>query len=415
MFFGRSLFAGALVAGFISASGAAACSASISGAPQTSFLGNAASVATANAAADALRSAIVDPVSAPCTALAQAVPLVRFYLSGVAAAVAQCSSAPHASYFGKGYASASADIKGLAFRRFRSWAQTPARCAAKGAAEVFSYVYAYGSEARARAVAFGTTYYVGHGGAVAVAGLADAGVRTVGTKAHGDGAAAGSAGAINTAGGLANGHAVAALNGDAAVRRNGHRQFECFGHAEAFSSILPANTVVFQPQMAVARAVCVASGQHTVGLKAPGIAVASGMGVGVVGQTAVQGANAGNEALARGVARRDAFLRGAGASKAVARGVGKWKASARGAALTKAVLSSRIHLIIKGRVALAEAVVTGSGTRVLRASGVAGAIATCLGYNQVNDLVLAPAARTVRVILVDRELIVASESRLLAA
>lgn len=415
MLFGRSLFAGALVAGLVSASGAAFCSASISGAAQASFLGKAPGVSGAAAAGHALRAAVADPVLVLCTASAEGTSHAAFYLSGLATAVASSSGWPLGSFFGHGQGDVTATLDGLAFRRFRSWAQIPARCDAQGEGEAFSYVYAQGSPALGNATAFGTTYSVGRGTAVAKAVLAAGAVRAIGVRQSSSATAVAFAAAINTAGGMADGQGGATLFGDAAVEHSGHREFECFGFADAKSLVLPATTVVFQPQMATASGSIAGTARHARGVAGHGVATASGVGVGVVGQTAVQGANAGASAIATGGARRAAFLKGTSVARASVRGAVKWKATAKAVASAKATLISDVWLLVRGSSASAEGAAAGVGYRVCIAGGIADAGAEAFGYNQVNDLVLAPTSRTVRIISGDRELIVALEPRLLAA
>lgn len=415
MLFGRSLFAGALVAGLVSASGAAFCSASISGAAQASFLGETTGAATATASADALRSVTAVAVVADTVAKAFGASLVQFHPAGVASAAATCAAAPFGSFFGASDAYVTADARATAFRRFRFWALSPAKCVATGEAESYSYVYAYGLTALGKATAFGTTYHVGIGLSGAEATGVGAATRTVGVKQTAIATAHAIAAAINTGGGLADGHGRAELWGDAAVRRNGKRWFECYGDAEAISSILPATTVVFQPQMAIAESGLAGTAVQYRGAKSTGVATAMGFGVGVVGQTAVQGANAGNEAVATGRARRSIFVQASARSAAVVLARPKWRASAKGRAAAIALLTSDVWLLVRARPGAANAIGRGAPERVVIAVGAAQAFAQATGYNQINDLILAPSTRTLSLSLVEREFVAEPETRLLAA
>lgn len=415
MLFGRSLFAGALVAGLVSASGAAFCSATISGAAQASFLGKTVGIATAAASADTLRSVTAVAVRAANNAKASGAALALFHPTGLASAVAACTGAPLGSFYGAATAHVTAHVSGTAFRRFRFWALSPAKCVATGEAESYSYVYAYGAVALGKATAFGTTYHVGIGHVNAAASIVGAATRTVGVKQTAIATAHALAAAINTGGGLADGHGRAEAWGDAAVRRDGRRWFECYGDAEAISSILPATTVVFQPQMAVARSILAGVAVQSRGAKSTGAAQAQGFGVGVVGQTAVQGANAGNEAVATGRARRSLFVQASARSAAVVRARPKWRASAKGRAAAIALLTSDVWLLVRAKPGAANAIGRGAPERVVIAVGAAQAFAQATGYNQINDLILAPSTRTLSLSLVEREFVAEPETRLLAA
>lgn len=414
MLFGRTLFAGALVAGIVTATGVGAvATAQASAAAAVVFKGKGSAVAQANAQALALRMHYPTPLLAGASASATGQSKVAFFLEGSALAQALAQSKEIAWYFGSSTASAGAVASAKAFKRVRSKTQPPAKAYAEADADPQIYFLAKGTTAFLRAFAVGTTDYVGRGTAHATATALVNAEKAIGVRQNASGFSYGEGVAVTIAGGIGNGRATATGWADAAVIRAGVREFEVFGHLSVTADAHCSHVVVFQPQAAKSNAVLSAKPVHIRGAKGTAAARAIGQGDGSLVQTGVFGAPA--VVTANAQARASKITRGQAHAQTTASAVGRARlsANAKGTALTSAWLkASGLSLALRVS-AMASGMAHASATRIRYASSSIVATAEATGFNQINDLTKAPAGRTYLVQAETRRFTVEAQPRLI--
>jgi len=410
MLFGRTLFAGALVAGYVTATGVGAV-ASAHASAAASVVYNSKGHASVSAAVEAQGLRTVLPVAnvASASASVQGKALAEFFLSGSALATAIAQARATAEFFGQASVQAKATTTGVVYKRVRMRTQPPAKAYAEGDADPQIYFLARGRTAYLRAHAVGTTDHVGRGVAQASATLSGQAEKAIGVRQDAPAFAYAEASAVTIAGAV--GAGVATANGwaDAAVTRMGVRQFEVFGTAYAKALCKSLTVSVYQPQVARCSAVLAANPIHIKGCKGSATARATSSGEGYLVQTGVVGAPA--KVVAAATATASKRSQAVGNAVGVASIKGRASTSFNGKGYAKASASiqlSRIALAVRAS-AMANANTMGKGVRVLRAKGMADSVATAFGYNQVNDVVKAPLGRTV-LVLKDQRLIVVEAS-----
>jgi hypothetical protein len=414
MFFGRTLFAGALVAGYVTATGVGAfASAQASAAAAVVYKGKTTAVAQAHSQADALRLVLPEVLSASAAAEVQGQALVHFNLYGHALTQAIAQASAWGEFFGQASIAATSQAKATAYRRVRMKQQPPVKAYAEGEGDPQIYYLAQGRTAHLRANLIGTTDYVGRGVAEAHSHLVGAGEKAIGVRQDAPGFAFAEGAPITTAGGIGNGLAEATGWADAAVVRNGVRVFEVFGSSAAECACQSLTVVVFQPQFAYAKAQIKAAPLHTRGFGGAATGRASAQGEGSLIQTGVLGAPGAVRAVASARASRTAAGYGQIQATASLRGRARLHSNGKGsagslAALHASLLTLRIRVTARGSgQAQADAV------RVLQAFSRTEATATAAGFNQVNDLVHAPEDRTLVVETQERLLVVEAEPRVI--
>lgn len=155
LLFGRSLFGGALAAGFVTLAGVASCTAQAAGEAQVLY--NAAGVAdgSASVAAGALRTAVAIGDSAQAVASAHAAPLAEFLLSGSAQASAQASGSSLAWYMASGVMRACANASVAAAIRIRGFSGVASAGAQASGYMDMRYTGQVGAPAQVHAYAYG--------------------------------------------------------------------------------------------------------------------------------------------------------------------------------------------------------------------------------------------------------------------
>lgn len=434
--------------------GAGSASAQLSGAAFVNYLGTGTAAATATAAQVGSLHLTIHPNALVAGAETSAFPRVDYLLAGTATNTAEASGVATTDFYLSGLASGVAVGQAKTIRRVRMPFQEPAKCFATVEAEAQSYLLLVAKPAMAKAFAFGTTYHVGHGLTTGTAtGTADA-VRIVGVKQVGVAVATGTGAAINIAGGVADGRAYAHAFGDAAVRNDGVLHYEVFGEALANAQLTAAVTV-YQPQVGLAYAYGAGQAWQTRGAKALGLATASWTAAPVTLQTGISGTPAYATAQVSAQALHIIGLRGQAAATATVTGAALvrdtkvYPQAANALAGVQAQASKRGYLQGAGtatanlgsvplRYATAWAAFTaqasaqvspvvwtfGAGTVLATAEFSAAALrtqvamavmaqstATAVGFNQVNDLVRAPADRTFVLLADARRFEMAGEDR----
>lgn len=417
LLFGRSLFGGALAAGFVTLAGVASCTAQAAGEAQVLY--NAAGVAdgSASVAAGALRTAVAIGDSAQAVASAHAAPLAEFLLSGSAQASAQASGSSLAWYMASGVAQGEAYVSGQLRRRVRMPFQPPAKAYAQGSGEPVSYVLAYGRPAVARASLVGTTYMVGAGVARAYAELFGDGQRLLGEKQVAAAEAWVSAQAVFVVGAAGVAHARATAAADAALTRGGVRYLDFVGSAQAQANAALSQWVVYQPQVMRAYAnASVAAAVHIRGFSGVASADARASGYMDMRYTGQVGAPAQIHAYAYGYGVRR--VEGEGECTALAQGLAspQMAANLAGEAQAGATLGvSTVEFQLFAVPAQAGAHASGWAERIRIAAGApATADASATGANQINDLSRAPRTRTLGVAASSRYMLVPREGRQIA-
>lgn len=412
--FGRSLLGGALVAGYVTVSGVATCSATATGEAQVHYKGAGLAEVSASAFGEALRDASAQGNAAQAIAQAAAQPVAFYRAAGVAQVSALAQGVAQASFFGEGVAQSDAYTAGRLQRRVRMPFQPPAKAVASAHGEVVSYVLAYGRQAHARARLVGTTYHVGQGIAQATAALFGDAQKQIGGRqfAHAQASAFGTQ--VYIAGAAGNGMAIAEANADAAVTKGGVRHFELFGTARATAQASLSHVLIYQPQVMRAVAHAYGCAVQIRGFAGKGIATAKATGYMDMTYTGQEGEPASVTATASGYGVRHVFA--AGMANCTAQGFGSAMAEFRaaGSAVLAAEAQARtMHLMLANQPA-AEALATTSGRaqRIVIAGGAtAQAVAEASGYNQINDLSKAPSSRTVMVAYAGRVSAIEAEPR----
>jgi len=328
---------------------------------------------------------------------------------------------------------------------------------AEGSGDAQTWQMAYANPAVATAEGFGTTYHLVYGQAVCTATIEDHPRLQIG--------AAGTALAtcvLNAAKPLYQigvhglGEAFCTVKGDPAVRHSGIRYFEVNGDALAFAMAISTHVGVTQSQ--TGRCFAYAEGHVRYNFGGHGQAVCTAIGY---ADPEIHGTgaslNQGNTtAYGYGAARLNAYGKGSALSAATGYGSSEKKDTkvyanpalafatlnspagnrmslvkgtgaafatvqtlfvARGVKLNPAqctaLLSTpAINLQLYPDVALCEALVSGTVRKLLSGAGLAQCTATAEGFNQINDLVPAPAERTITVEAFDRLVLVLDEPRL---
>lgn len=418
MLFGRSLFAGALAAGYITVAGTAACTATAAAEAQVNYFGQGDAQAHATVAADALRSAVAQGIPAQGYAQVSAAPVAYFAASGVAQSVALASGAGWSQLNGYGEAQVAAIAEGSLYRRVRMPQQPVAVATATIDGALISQVTMYGRPALARARLIGTTWHVGYGTASATAALQGEGQKRIGARQVALAEAHAAGRMLYTAGMAGRAMATAVLQGDAAVTKNGIRHFELFGDARVNATAWLSYIEIYQPQIMRAFALAYGEAQQIRGFAGRAAAVAKATGYMDMKYTGEVGSPAGGTASAIGAGVRHVSLNGSAYATASASGEVRAEYWAAGtAALTAQVQATALHYLMADQpAAQASAHALAAAVRVCLGQGVP-ATAGCVarGYNQINDLVRAPASRTVAVAGNARTVAVAQQPRLMRA
>ncbi len=457
MRFGSNLFTG-LATGFVVASGLALAGAAGSAQLTTTRLMASTGSAGAVAHATVLRTAVAQNSSTTAGAAATGNARGTYSKLGLAIAGATASGSPWYQAFAAGnlHVLAQASANGLRLARLYPY---HAEAGADARGEGFTYQYGQTTPAIAIATGFGTTYDVGHGlglgGATASASVhKQAGMHGLGV---GD-AECTSGAAMRNAGALGHGLGNATLFGDAAVKKSGVRYFEMVGQANALAKGLTLSVSVFQQQHALATANIYGTVTASFGGHGHGYGLATGFGDGVGATTGVTGDPATTLANGYGQAQVDIFAKSngqAGAASSSAKdavvkhtatpvhpGLGNASGQATGyvtklvyataqAGAQAKVLATRTVVVKSTGLAtatlnspptrldvvvsvIARAFATDTDAiRIAIAQGEGDCTATAHGYNQINDLLRAPAERTLIPLLEDRLLTVLLEDRLL--
>lgn len=455
---GHTLFGGA-VAGLVIASGVAVCAAGASAHNQVTRHFESHAYAASAASGYGLRQANNYPVTAASTAHAYGAPIADYRpLPVEITASATAFGGPTVQYFTYTFANANASMEGAPIRLVKLFPRQ-ARAAAYAQGDGQSWQLGYAKTAYATAKGFGTTYFVGDGPAHAKANVYGYPALEIGAAGEGFAESETEARAVFTIGLAGFGHASAAAIGDAAVTRDGLREFEANGVGEC-SSIAAAGTVgIHQSQTGRAFAHIVAYPKVQTGGKghakawATGEADAVGMATGaatVEGETSATAtgdahyqANATSNAAATATISADGLITETGVIGKV--GHGKAAATARclrtaqstssatayaatnnsgglrtvsaaqvQAKASAATQSGPIGISINDNYAFAYAAAKAKATKSQFAESHAAAEAQAKGYNQVNDLQKAPERRTHKVAPAVRLTIIGEAQRLIA-
>jgi hypothetical protein len=455
MRFGLSLFGGA-VTGLVIAASASSCAATAVGQNLVTRLGTVTVSAQAVATpADVRRVASVFPSVLTALATAAGASQVEFKpLPTTAAGQATAQSGQMvAEYNGYVFANGDASSQGRAVRMVRHF-PPQARAYAEGEGNPQTWNLGYASPAEAKAYGFGTTYHVGNVLAVSTAAAAVTPAVQIGGKGYAYAFSDVQAECLYTGGVAGNGLATAGVLADPVVTVNGikYQQANGLGLASALGELI--TTTVYQSQTGYAVASAEAYPKTQVGGKVLASAFAYGFGDGVdmaTGVTLIEGVTA---ASATGSPTKQASAKGTGAVVATATGDGLKKltrvsgsglaqASVQGTGLrtrnakSTAVASAQLLVqpekitigklpVISGTATLWNtartldlrplsanglSVLSGAAVKTVVVSGAAEVVATAIGYNQINDLVKAPASRTSTVRVETRTSIVLYESR----
>lgn len=455
---GHTLFGGA-VAGLVIASGVAVCAASASGHNEVTRYVESNAQAVATASGYVHRVAGNYPTHINATAHAQGVAVVEFKpLPVEITASATASGWSTAQYFTYTFGNANASMEGAPVRRVKLFPRQ-ARAAAYAQGDGQSWQLGYAKTAYARAKGFGTTYFVGYGPAHAKATVYGYPALEIGAAGEGFAGSETEARAVFTIGLAGFGHAPSVAISDAAVTRDGLREFEANGVGEC-SAIAVAGTVgIHQSQTGRAFAHIVAYPKVQTGGKghAKALAIGEADAIGMsTGAAAVEGetsatatgdahyqANAISNAAATATASADGLITETGVigkvgySKAIAtarclrtaqsassamayattnnsggpRTVSAAQVQAKARAATQ---SGPVGISINDNYAFSYAAAKAKATKSQFAESHAAAEAQAKGYNQVNDLQRAPERRTHKVAPAVRLTIIGEAQRLIA-
>lgn len=329
---------------------------------------------------------------------------------------------------------------------------------ASGEGDPQTWQMAYANPAIGTAEGFGTTYHLVYGQAVGTATLLDGPRLTIGAK----GTAVATC-TVNTPkplyqiGAKGTAEAACSVKGDPAVRVAGIRYFEVNGDALAFATALSTHVGVTQSQTGRGYAFAEGSVRYNFGGKGHAVCTAIGYADAEIMGTGAS-LNAGNT-TAWGYGRGQANLHGKGSASCSATGYGsgekkltRVEASPTNATATlstppgnrislvsgiaqgvatpttlfvaynvqlnpgecSALLSNpAINLQLNPPAAVGEALVSGEVRKFLFAEGIGFGLATAIGFNEINDLVPAPAERTITVETFPRLVTVTVEDRLI--
>lgn len=411
--FGRSLFGG-ILSGLIMVSGAAACAANATAVPEVRKVVRGSAVVAARAQAKCYKTVVPPAKSVLAAAVAQGAAQVAFFgYNGLTQPTATAFAYPQVDYFGAGEGVVNFTSKVTAFKRTRA-RPLGARFAATVEGEGYVYQLAYGQVARGVATGFGTTYYVGIGNGVATALGVGADAAIFGAKSTAIAQAVGEGMVFRDAGAQGVGAGVALLMGDAAVTREGVREFEGVGAANAAAAAGVSTTTVYQVQSVSAGATATGRAAQQRGGKAKAAAKALATGDSIVIATGVVGAPGTTTATATARAKR--LAKAYGEAKLTAKGTDhvRHTVSSKGAAILKATLSQLLaQFLVKGG-ATARADGTAIIIRTRLGYGAAVCTAQAQGYNAINDLLPAPPVRTHTEAVSPRLVTISPEARLVA-
>lgn len=354
------------------------------------------------------------------------------------------------------FATAYATVQGAA-RRLTKIYPLRAECTATGEGDSQTWQMAYANPAVATAEGFGTTYHLVYGQAVCTATIEDHPRLQVGGRGTALATCEGNqATALFQIGVAGLGEGVCSVQGDPAVTHEGIRYFEVNGDALAFAMALSTHVGVTQSQTGRGFAFAEGHVRYNFGGRGHAECTAIGwanpevLGTGASlteGNTTAYGYGAAQALIhGKGSAAASATGYGAGEKKltreqtnpalafatlntpaghrvSLVSGVAQAQATTqtlfvdRGVRLTPAqcvALLSRpaIELSLYPQAAEAFAEITADSLKILVGSGEATASATANGYNEINDLVPAPAERTVIVEAFDRLVVVVNQPRL---
>lgn len=458
MRFGQTLFAGSTAAGFVLAAGVALCSANAVGNQEVTRYASGQSTATAVVSADPRRAATGKLTSAKAYATASGQGAGIFIRSGLAQAIATFTQGSnfHGDLKGVGEGIAQATASGKAQRQVRAFPYH-ATAIATLEAEGFTYQLGQPGPARATATLYGTTFMLGYGEIYPQASMAGTCLKQAGGAGVGVGRSSGEALAFYLLGALGNAQATATMKGDAAVTRNGIRYFEGLGDAESTAQVQITTLMIYQAQTLTGQATLEGRAVYTIGAHGHAIGTATGWADGIAATTSavpdraqvtaigsdqakvnysgsgIADAKAkmvlpnpviintkvyGQTALATAswenhpkltVAASSSFT---GLATLQASGVRNQFAQSTGLA-TAAMTVSNVNIGVRGAYLLAQATASCDGVKMFMATGTAVATATAKGFNQINDLVRAPADRTVVVEVTPRLLTLEAQLRLL--
>lgn len=413
MIFGRSLFGGAVIAGYITVSGAATATATAVAEAHVSYNLSGYGVATATVPPANGFKVTFGHGEAACSATVTGIEHVDFMLKGDAFAEATATGFALLESNPKVNALATAVATGVASKRVRMPYQTPANAYAYAEGDGISYVLATANPARAYAYGFGTTYYVGRGNAVAEASIEAVPEIIIGASNNATGTAEASGECLRIAGANAKGLATATIFGDGDKTHNGIRYVEFFGKGVAKATLTNSTTIIFQPQQAHAYAYINAIPVHTKGVKGKATGTATLVGNAVLVQTAVEASPANVTATLKGKAFKTTLSKAS--ALAVAVGNGNLKASfllkGKGTGYATATISGLSISVRAKQTMLAEATASGNSFRTRLVKGNAYGIATVTGFLQINDFDRTPDERTVFVLSEDRIVYVYEEDR----
>lgn len=330
---------------------------------------------------------------------------------------------------------------------------------AEGTAEAQTWQMAYAEPAVATASGYGTTYHLAYGNGVCSATLYDSPRLQIGAAGTAYASAALAATGQFQIGGHGLGVGEATVNGDPAIIKDSVRHFEVHGDAMAFAIALAGTVGITQAQTGTG--VCTAQGSARFNLGGKGVAVCVATGTAnpdVVG-TGATGEPGNTSATATGWAKANRYGKGSAACSATGYGSGQRTVTkqyplpanafasavmASGALRTSLVAGTglvtasaetlhvqrdvqllpgeafaalqqlRVEFQAYPQVAGATATLVQTALKKsLYGAGLATATAQATGFNEVNDLVPAPAERTITVEVFPRLVIVEEQPRLI--
>lgn len=329
---------------------------------------------------------------------------------------------------------------------------------ASGEAEPQTWQMGYADPAVCTAEGFGTTYHLVYGQAVGTATLQDGPLLQIG----GAGTAVATctvdvATPLHQHGAAGVGESVCSVLGDPAVTVSGIRYFEVNGDALAFATALSTHVGVTQSQTGRGYAFAEGSVRYNFGGKGHAVCTAIGFADPEIMGTGASLNEGNTTAYGYGRAQTRLFGKGTAACSATGYGSGEKKQTrvetsptngtatlstppgnliklvsgfglgqalpttlfvAYNVQLTPAQCSAllstpAIELMLSPSPAQAVATVSGEVRKFLTAEGLGECTATATGFNEINDLVPAPAERTITVEAFERTVYVIDEPRLI--
>lgn len=460
MQFGLTQFGKCTIGAITLISGAALSTADLAGHNEVTRLFAGQGDAYATVSGYGLRAANQKPVTANAYALANtAQAKVTFNpLPSTALATAMANVASARTYLNTyTFATAMAIGEG-ASRRLVKIYPLRADATAEGTGDAQTWQMAYANPALCVATGFGTTYHLTYGMATATATLSDSPRHQVG--GHGSAFAYATANqptARFQIGVKGNGEAVCTVIGDPAVKRAGVRYFEVNGDTIAFANAVNTHVGITQSQTGRCYAYAEGSVRYNFGGHGQAFCYATTFADPQVMGTAATAAPGDSESVGYGRAQVQSHAFGQASSVATGVGDGQKKQTrvpvnpalafalvntptgnrmalvygqAAANALTTTLFVQRgvqlnpgqgeclgsspaINLQLYPPAAEAFANVSGEVRKQQFAEGVGFALATAIGFNEINDLVPAPADRTILVEAFERLVLVSLEPRLI--